>query len=396
MMDTKGQIIVVEPQCCGFEHARVNGAFLRGIVQLAGNTREVIFFAEREHIMFVQNDLRDLSPTIAFRDIKIPRRKSRGYGRLVSECLLIRRIVRRTRGKPILRIVFFLSATPQTIIAFRLAGRRLQRDRVGFILHSVLGTLVSGRKSRAIWEFPLSLKNVLKHYSSESYTYVVLSERIYKNLLPLWRWMRGQLTWTDLPCWPLPTHTKKSTPFRGNGIRIGTIGVGHHAKGTHSVFQLASDLSDLKEARFEIVGYLKEKALKRMSRFGGAVSWSEKPLDADTMRRRIERLDYALFLLNDMDYRLIESASFCDAASATLPIIALDSQIMRDKFERFGNIGYLVRDIEEVNSTIRRIVETKPIREFEAQAEAIANASKKLSPEACVGRLMNLFGIERP
>ena len=46
-------IIVAEPQCVGFEHVEVNTALLT-VIRQAFPTKEIWFFAEKEHLNLVK------------------------------------------------------------------------------------------------------------------------------------------------------------------------------------------------------------------------------------------------------------------------------------------------------------------------------------------------------
>jgi hypothetical protein len=287
----------------------------------------------------------------------------------------------------------YLSATPQTILALQLVGGRLRRDRLAVILHSIVETLISKRRSKAFWEAPLTLHAVVRFGATRGIKFVVLSERIYRAVQKLGLPAFRSLVWTDIPCFRPLNRLEPRAKVTGQPIRIGAIGVGHRAKGTGLLVQLARTLRNTPSIQLLLVGFVKDRSLSRVSTNGIEILSTGRPLGAQEMRLAIDSLDYSLFLFPPSEYVLTESASFSDAVSAAKPVIALESPLMQEKFRLFGNIGYLGKTIEKIACIVRAIGSKLPPDEYEVQQQHLLKAAAALSPERCARRLLSGAGM---
>jgi hypothetical protein len=384
---------VIEPQCRGFEHARVNATLIRGIRQTLASEALVEVLAEGSHFDELRMELGATQEGIVFEKIAVPPRHSRGYSRLIRECLCVRSVTRRIGSIGCVQGILYLSATPQTILALRLFGRRLRAKGVTLVLHSIAETLVSKKRSKAFWEAPLSLRAALRFGPGPGVRFAVFSERIQRAVRCLGIPALRDPLWTDIPCWPPPKMSEQQFGTSSRILRIGTIGVGHRAKGTDLLFHLARMLRDVHGIRLVLIGFVKDRSLSPMSSHGIEILSNGRPLDSGEMRRAIESLDYSLFLFPPTKYALTETASFSDAVSAAKPAIALDSPLMREKFKQFGNIGYMGKTIEEIGGIIRWIAAGQATADYAVQQQNLLNAAAALSPETCARRLLSSAGI---
>jgi hypothetical protein len=380
--------MIVEPQCRGFEHAHVNAALIRGIRQTLSHQAGVKVLAEESHIVELREELGDAAEGLELESINTPPRRSRGYSRLIRECLCVRSAMRRIRSLNDVQGVLFLSGTPQTIIALRLFGRRLRARHVTLVLHSVVETLVSRKRSKAFWEAPLSLRAALRFGPGPGVRFAVFSNRIHAAVCALGIPALRDAIWTEIPCWPQPRREREQLVSSADPVRIGAIGVGHRAKGTNLLFRLAKTLRNVHQVRLALVGFVKDRALSLSSAQGIEILSIGRPLDSKEMRRAIELLDYSLFLFPATEYVLTETASFSDAVSAAKPAIALESPLMLAKFKQFGNIGYIGKTIKDIEEIIRRIAAGDVADEYAIQQSAMIKAAGLLSPEACARRLL--------
>ena len=177
-------------------------------------------------------------------------------------------------------------------------------------------------------------------------------------------------------------------PSADGTVTMGAIGVGHRAKGTDLLLRLVEMTREATQVQFVLIGYVKDRTIRvrRGSRL--RILSSNAAMDAAEMRVAIEGIDYALFLLKSTSYVLTESASLADALSSGKPIIALRSEIVEDRFNRFGNIGYLGIDLNEVAKIITRVGREIPKEEYGEQRANVILASHALAPSVCAGRLL--------
>jgi hypothetical protein len=91
-----------------------------------------------------------------------------------------------------------------------------------------------------------------------------------------------------------------------------------------------------------------------------------------------------LIFFNNEDYNLISSSSYFDCINFQKPIIALRNRQWEYNFQKFGKIGFLCSDVEEMIVIIREILEKRiDIYQFDFQASfertSVDNSFKYLS-----------------
>jgi len=177
-------IIIVEPQCWGFEHVTFNAAFLDTCLWAYPKAR-ITFLGEKEHLNGVQKlvDRYDSqqSKIVKWKIINIPKRKAIGWSRFLQEWREVESILHYAK-KHQAKLIFFASITNTGILALKL---RLYRQPFSFslitVMHGMLNRIV-GRWPHKPWNWALNLRVVLRLPHPMSLRYLVLGDSVYDSL----------------------------------------------------------------------------------------------------------------------------------------------------------------------------------------------------------------------
>ena len=75
----------------------------------------------------------------------------------------------------------------------------------------------------------------------------------------------------------------------------------------------------------------------------------------DILEKRIEDLDFILYLYPITSYKIMASGAILDALSFKRPIIALRNDYFSYIFEKFGEFGYLFDSLEDIINFLNQI-----------------------------------------
>ncbi|MBE3142508.1 MAG: glycosyltransferase [Planctomycetes bacterium] len=386
-------IAFFEPQCVGFEHASFNAAMVSAYAAAVNSGTMVRVFGERTHIEEIAPLLLNMRK-VELIPVTIASRRARGYMRLLEEWIALRGVFRRLRvSGSICPGLVLLSVTSQTFAAIRMIPVSYRPRRIFAVVHSLLETLVAKRQSRAVWEYPLRLRNVLKYFFPDNVTVVVLGTRVLGRLCQVLLRMRKCARSLEVPY--LFAEEYDFEPFANSIVRIGWIGVVHRSKGIDRLIRIARWTNDVRNLQYVVVGYLKDKRIESRLVDNMLVESGGRPLDRERFEELLRSIDYAVFLFEDSSYQLTESASFLDSFSHAKPVLATESELMTEKFHRFGNIGFLCNTDEQLAATIRRICLTLPRNEYQTQRNNMYTARKQISLERVGAALLKMVGENR-
>ena len=148
-------------------------------------------------------------------------------------------------------------------------------------------------------------------------------------------------------------------------LNLGTVGVLSPIKGGDSLCVLADMLkqNNITNVRLSVTGRIicpKETLLARgilLPSNGG-----NAPIDQQEFTSRIEALDYILFFYDKASYKFTASGAIMDAIDQRRPIIAIKNDYFTYLFDKFGEFGYLVEDIQEMAELIVKITNGLNVR----------------------------------
>ena len=381
--------MLVEPQCCGFEHATFNAALLHTVL-LAYPDTCVSFMGETEHLEWVRSDLVRIAGVdahrVEWREILIPARKRGGWKRLGSELRWCRRVLRQA-SKDGANCLVLCSITDTGLLALK-ALMHLQGTSVPVLAvpHSILNSIL-GRQPRKPWNWLISLRHVLMLPHPKCLRYIALGGSIYRalaealpNATPHFRTLDPPYLW----------HHGSTLDDIGEVqvLRFGYLGVG--TKGFDLFYRLASDVQGAKcEKPYELmmIGFLTGQGSDLISGQELVKGVSYTPLSREEYSQRASSVTYAVGTWRPEGYRLTASVSFLDAMSYVKPGIYLRNPYIEYYFGKMGDIGYLCDTYEEMRDVMISVLNEFPFARYRQQCENIRHGRRIFEPQVLAPQL---------
>ena len=142
-------------------------------------------------------------------------------------------------------------------------------------------------------------------------------------------------------------------------LNFGTVGVLSPLKGGDSLCLLADMLKQrsINNMTLSVTGRIHINVEALLSRGISLPSnLGNAPIDQHEFANRIESLDFILFLYKHDSYKLTASGAIMDAIDRRRPVIAIKNDYFSYLFNKYGEFGYLVEDIQEMFELIVKIV----------------------------------------
>lgn len=386
-------IILIEPQCWGFEHATFNAAFLE-MVSFAYPEENIEYQGEKSQIDCIRNILEQYhakSPKrIIWKEISIPSRNETGWLRFFKEWKhygnFLKYAVCQNTNK-----VFFTSVTNTGILVLKLKFRKYQTSlSIIAVMHGFLYTLV-GKWPKKPWNWPLSLRIVIKLPQKNNLKYLVLGKSIYQSVEKVQPQIISHFRFIDIPTFQYddsPDGFKLiSSPVK---LIFGFIGVGNKTKGISSFARFAKNYHGLgKNIEFLLVGYL--STWRDSADYSFVSGISEQPLTMEEYKRRAQSITYNINTSNPEHYRFGGCSSFIDALFFGKPGVYLRNNFIEYYFSVMGDIGYLCDSYEEMLTTISQIIDEFPLSRYNKQVENIINGRNIMSPKYLAPQIRNII-----
>jgi glycosyltransferase involved in cell wall biosynthesis len=359
-------ITVTEPIIWGDEHVPVNTGLLETVVRAFPHER-VRFHAESSHIALVRALIdRDDGARVEFRETKLPPRGADFRMRLRHDLGFVGRLMDEAAGSHLI----LASSCPSLIAALKLRGLRTAVRDVHIVLHGNLTLLWSWRSRNPLVRLT-DLRTAMGLPSRLAIRYFVMEPAIRGELLAT---LPG-LDPADVRLLPHPVSSVEAS-MEGRGelgtpVRIGFMGAASKEKGFGAFLKIARRVAG-PGVEFHAVGRLGTD----MAGEDMAVLATKPVLDGKVGRaeyvERLAGLHYVCMPYEAAHYRYSPSGVLADALALARPILAFDLPIFRDLFDRFGDIGHLCRDRDEMAELIRRGLSDR--HRYRGQVEAMRRA----------------------
>lgn len=385
-------IVVFESICHDGEHSMFNAGLLEAAL-LASPAGRVIFLAHESHLPHVRECMpAEPASRIEWRPAKIAPRRATGIRERVPHdwelFTSVWRLAEEVRANAV--ICTGTSETGLLAAKARLGVARSSRP-VLMVFHSTLPELLYSAKRRAF----------LGRGNPSNLKLVVLGDHIRAEIVRQVPSVAENLYWITHP-YPLVGAPDSPANLRVPSPRFGFLGLGSRAKGFPDFLRLVEDTSDVaaEPASFHLVGRVAEDCRSLFSEFRARPA--ARRLDAgdqdsrvplDQYRQRLQALDYVVLLNQSDHYRYICSGAALDAVWAVKPILAVNSGTLSEMFHRFGDIGYLCRDYEELRERVRRICEDPQPETYSRHAGNLLAARRAFQPRAIAAELATVAGL---
>jgi hypothetical protein len=393
-------ILIFEMVCIATGHAATNSATIQTIAR-AFPDQSIRVSADPSHITELQGDAALVRhPNISFQAIPISphylfrpqivslRRGLREFWTILSGLRTV------PANEPCL--VMLISATPTAIIAASLLARLLRR-RIGVHvgLHGNLNDAFGWRTRNPVIR-AMDLRAALASRHGGRLRFLVLEEPI-RNALA----QQVPTTADTTDVLPLPISQIESEDAEPNTLtvplRLGLVGQATEAKGITPFLNLARAFQQTHPdtVRFHLVG--NAPAGTDMTPF--AVLNEPVPIfhiPRPEFIEKLRRLHYVCLMLQPGYYELSASGALLDAITWLRPVIATRVPIIVELFERFGEIGELCDDLDDMRAVITRLVEAPDPARYDRQVANLRRVRDSRAPESLAADYRRMVGAAFP
>lgn len=207
--------------------------------------------------------------------------------------------------------------------------------------------------------------------------FIVLGDVVLKNLRPyISQEMHDRFLTIDHPFEETPSSAKSISNHATLPLNIGTVGILNEHKGSNEYLKLINDLKNENlPLIFHSVGHIQCDPAPFREAGVAMASRTNEPLPYPDYIRAVNKLDFLLFFYGKDKYRLTASGALLDAVRYRKPIIALRNEYFDYFFCKFGEVGYLVDSIEEMEELLRHPECLRRNFDFEEIAEKLIHSA---------------------
>jgi len=389
-------ILVVEPQCYGYEHSDVNAALL-AVVRGAFPTEMILFYAELSHLNLVkENTLLHKISSIEYHSIGIPNKKFSDARRLCAEWAFAKHVFHIAKGLKARRIIF-ASITSAGLWSIKLLIRKYRNLDVIVIPHSILESITDRPSIKKPWVFLFWFRYALIIWNMPRLRYLLFGESKGNELCEILPKLQSHVQSINLPYFF--KDYKKTLKSTSTLMRFGSFGEWHNKKGTDVFFKLASEVhqkTDKNKSEFILIGHIGDPAMRKKINTELIIPSIDRPLIREKFEEYANKIDYAIFCFKPKSFRLTVSGSFYDALSYIKPIIAIKTPFFEYYFNEMGDIGYLCDDYNEILILIIDLIHNKPIKRYTEQCNNIIKGRELLGVANSSVRMRDILDGSMP
>jgi glycosyltransferase involved in cell wall biosynthesis len=240
---------------------------------------------------------------------------------------------------------------------------------IQIVCHGGLASL-RGWRSRNPFVRMLDWSSALTVGNDRRIQFIVLEEAIRKSVVALFPALKPHLAVLDHPI--LSTRLPdREVEFRP-AFRFGFLGLASDGKGFSAFLEMAAVLRErfCGRVEFHAIGTIPPHSAAPQMEALTVKAGTEK-LSRSDFTRGIERLHYVCLPYQSRHYELSPSGVLMDAIAFGKPVLSAEFPLVRDLFERFGDIGFLCSDTRNFCDTITQIVSQPDEMHYRAQVRAL-------------------------
>lgn len=335
-------IILIEPQCVGWQHESVNAGFIEGIKKNAGE-ETVKVYAEREHIRCLRQLLPDMEKEIFFHEIEVSRKDTTAtfpiYYRLFRKILCNKENVD-------VRAVVLLSCHKGNLTAIGKMARAYKRTKFCIVMHAIAEQLVNKERIPRYTFIPF--KKILETFSVSNnvtlITYSPLAKEALSNVLS--REMIDRIVFFHHP---FPTQRQDTYGRDEDGkIHIAIVGAGVR-KDVHDLIKSVD-----RDITGRIVFDMMERSEIDFSDLKSVRVW-KKGDDITNVEivQMIGKSQFVFLPYTDKEYQVSCSGILIDAIRQAVPILSFDSRLL--VWYNQYHIGKVCSSYEEMREYLMRL-----------------------------------------
>jgi hypothetical protein len=381
-------ILLCELSFLGRAHVPFNAGLL-ATIQGAFPTENLSFWGAATHVEELKQQLGLLlTGSIVWNKICPPYPETSYPKRFWGELSVIRNILGILPDNESTRLVL-TSAYPSTVVALKVAQHfSRKRTSVQIILHGASG--VAEKRYRRPLRRLQDMRTALTVLGNSGIQYLVLEESIRKAVLDSLPFLSGKIEVLEHPISPNEGTTQIDD--LNKPIRFGFLGLADHAKGFPVFQELAKHISAKygHQVEFHAIGHLP----KNENLVSGLEALSTKPANTLMSREQyvnaVKRLHFIVLPHQAQSYNLTASGVLLDAITWGKPVIARKIPIFETLFERYGEIGYLFDNDEELKTSVETILTAADEPRYRNQIVNLRRLQKARAPASLAAAYLDM------
>lgn len=361
-------IIIMEPQCIGWQHESANA----GLIQLVSNAmpnEQIIFLAEKTHIECIKKIYEENSVQLNIKCCEIPLPKkikdsvlqTGFYYKQIKDILL-------EHSNNITKFIM-LSSHRGNITAIILAAKKYANVDFIVVLHGLLEQVIN--KSKRSKNTLISLRMLMNNVTESNISFITFSPCVKqelryilnKNALNNMRFIHHPFV--DENIQEINSHGKE-----GGKTKIALIG----ACANETTYRVLRDIDDKIKNKC-IVETLVRNNLPFDELACVNVCGRGMDINRKIILNVLSRCDYVLIPYDKTEYRVMMSGILFDAIEVGVPILSLDNN-PSVWYNQFG-IGHVFSEVEDLKIGIVNLVQLSD----EHEKERYVNNLKRLKAQ---------------
>jgi glycosyltransferase involved in cell wall biosynthesis len=279
--------------------------------------------------------------------------------------------------------VVFLSSEPHHIWAVKLFRLFHPGFRCHMVLHGDINSVTRPRGRNPYYR-ALDYVSALRDANHPNIRFIALETHIRTNLAQL---IPATGPVTDVirhPCMPADTDWQRFEPVAGR-MRFGLLGIAGRPKGLDVFAGLARrvqrNLAQVPD--FRLIGKIQGgNDTLDMSGISGPLPFSPEWLPRDVFESEIAALHYVVLPYNMDYYGLSASGVLLDVLRWRKPVIAFDTPVMRELVARFGDIGHICANEQEMVAAVDGVLAGFDAGRYARQRNNLDAAYRSRLPDA--------------
>ncbi len=384
-------MIIIEPKYRGNEHIGVNVAFL-AIANEKYPNEKIVFYAEKEQLLNIKKAAQDKNvdlSNIEFKEIEPEPQRIPDILNILHCFNTISKLIKLAKETSTDKIIS-LSASRPFLYSLKLHLALNPNIKFTTIIHADLELIKTRPPVFPFGKFFYWIKWAFLFGNKNNLKYIILGDSIKENTLKIIPSIEPYITSVDHPYFFEEEY--KYTPFQNETVSFASLGAARRVKNSNLFFKLAKNIENTKtsnNAIFSVIGYIRDKQLDSLADACNNLFVASKgePIDRANFNALIKKVDYAVFFFDKNSYKLTASGTMCDCLSFCKPFISIKNDYFQYYFEKFGAMGYLADNYEQLEQKVTEILNSPPTEEYKIHLENIMKARKELS----INNLKNSF-----
>lgn len=320
----------------------------------------LLIFARKSHLQEAFRDITN-NPNVRLSQELL---SEHGVNQTIGDTLRFLMDCRRRACRRSLHVVF-LTAFPSHIWACKLFRRWHDDFSCHLVLHGDVGWIAKPR-ARHPYHRLMDFTASLAHANHANVRFVVLERHIAESITAIIPAVAPYIDVVRHPCAPVDIDWQ-GHPLPGSRLRLGLLGIAGPAKGLDVFARLARQAAS-PSAEFRLIGKMQPGWHNLdLGGISGPLPFSEQWLPRDVFESELAALHYVVLPYNLNYYAFAASGVLLDALAWRKPFIALRTPVLVELAGRFGDIGHICANEQEMLVTVRELQKGFDVQQYQTQ-----------------------------